>query len=144
MSQATSEGSKPRVLIGKPGLDGHDRGAKYVARILRDAGFEVIYTGIRRTPEQIVAAAVQEDVAAIGLSLLSGAHNVLFPRVIELLHAQGADDIVVFGGGTIPPDDIPGLQKAGVAAVFTPGTPAAAIVKTLRELLEKRARSSAA
>src|SRR5690554_7693047 len=95
-----------RILIGKPGLDGHDRGAKYVAHILRDAGFEVIYTGIRRTPEQIVDAAIQEDVQGIGLSLLSGAHNVLFQRVLELLRDQQAEDIVVFGGGTIPPSDI--------------------------------------
>jgi methylmalonyl-CoA mutase C-terminal domain/subunit len=144
MTETSSQGPKARVVIGKPGLDGHDRGAKYVARILRDAGFEVIYTGIRRTPEQIVETAVQEDAAAIGLSLLSGAHNVLFPRVIELLHAKGADDILVFGGGTIPPDDIPGLKKAGVAAIFTPGAPAATIVKTLRELLDQRAKASAA
>ena len=124
-----------RILIGKPGLDGHDRGAKYVAHILRTAGFEVIYTGIRRSPEQIVDAAIQEDVAAIGLSLLSGAHNVLFRRVVELLHERGADDIVVFGGGTIPADDIPPLLEAGVAAVFTPGTPARTIVETLHRLL---------
>src|SRR5512136_733249 len=97
---------KARILIAKPGLDGHDRGAKYVAHILRDAGFEVIYTGIRRSPEQIVEAAIQEDVAAIGLSLLSGAHNVLFKRVIDLLREKGAADILVFGGGTIPPDDV--------------------------------------
>src|SRR5512140_1039973 len=101
---------KPRILVGKPGLDGHDRGAKYVAHVLRDAGFEVIYTGIRRTPEQIVEAAIQEDVAAIGLSLLSGAHNVLFRRVLDLLHQKGAADIVVFGGGTIPAEDVPALQ----------------------------------
>ena len=144
MSQAPSQGSKSRVVIGKPGLDGHDRGAKYVARVLRDAGFEVIYTGIRRTPEQIVEAAIQEDAAAIGLSLLSGAHNVLFPRVLELLRAKGANDILVFGGGTIPADDIPGLQKAGVAAVFTPGASAATIVKTLEDLLARRAQTSAA
>jgi methylmalonyl-CoA mutase, C-terminal domain len=130
---------RPRVLIGKPGLDGHDRGAKYVAHILRDAGFEVIYTGIRRTPEQIVEAAIQEDVAAIGLSLLSGAHNVLFARVIELLKEKGAGDIVVFGGGTIPPDDVPGLKKAGVAAVFTPGTSAKTIVETLDQLVGQKA-----
>jgi methylmalonyl-CoA mutase, C-terminal domain len=126
---------KPRLLIAKPGLDGHDRGAKYVAQVLRDAGFEVIYTGIRRTPEQIVATAIQEDVAGIGLSLLSGAHLLLFRRVIELLHAQGADDIVVFGGGTIPPKDIPALESLGVAAVFTPGTSAERIVERLDELL---------
>src|SRR5690625_2237979 len=107
-----------RILIGKPGLDGHDRGAKYVAHILRDAGCEVIYTGIRRSPEQIVDAAIQEDVAAIGLSLLSGAHNLLFRRVVELLRDNEADDILVFGGGTIPADDIPGLLDAGVGAVL--------------------------
>jgi methylmalonyl-CoA mutase C-terminal domain/subunit len=128
-----------RVLIAKPGLDGHDRGAKYVARILRDAGFEVIYTGIRRSPEQIVAAAIQEDVAAIGLSLLSGAHLVLFRRVIELLREQDAADIMLFGGGTIPPQDVSALLEMGVAAVFTPGTPAKAIVEKLDGLLATRA-----
>lgn len=129
---------RPRILVGKPGLDGHDRGARYVAHILRDAGFEVIYTGIRRTPEQIVDAAIQEDVAAIGLSLLSGAHNVLFRRVLELLRERGAEDIFVFGGGTIPPDDIPGLKELGVAAVFTPGTSAKQIVETIEHLLSER------
>jgi methylmalonyl-CoA mutase, C-terminal domain len=127
-----------RILIGKPGLDGHDRGAKYVAHILRDAGFEVIYTGIRRTPEQIVDAAIQEDVAAIGLSLLSGAHNVLFARVLELLREREAGDILVFGGGTIPSLDVASLMKQGVAAIFTPGTPARTIVETLNRLLEAR------
>jgi methylmalonyl-CoA mutase, C-terminal domain len=126
---------KPRVLIGKPGLDGHDRGAKYVAQILRDAGFEVIYTGIRRSPEQIVEAAIQEDVAGIGLSLLSGAHLALFGRVIELLHEHGAADVIVFGGGTIPPADVAKLKALGVAAVFTPGAPAREIVATLEGLL---------
>ncbi len=130
---------RSRVLIAKPGLDGHDRGAKYVAQILRDAGFEVIYTGIRRSPEQIVTAAIQEDVAAIGLSLLSGAHLVLFRRVLELLAEQGADDILVFGGGTIPPADVEVLEAMGVAAVFTPGTPARDIVETLDGLLATRA-----
>jgi methylmalonyl-CoA mutase, C-terminal domain len=130
---------KPRVLIAKPGLDGHDRGAKYVAHILRDAGFEVIYTGIRRSPEQIVTAAIQEDVAAIGMSLLSGAHLVLFRRVLDLLREQGADDILVFGGGTIPPQDVAPLKEMGVAAVFTPGTPAKDIVETLNGLLSARA-----
>lgn len=132
-----SDQHRTRILIGKPGLDGHDRGARYVAHILRDAGYEVIYTGIRRSSEQIVEAAIQEDVAAIGLSLLSGAHNVLFRRVVELLKEKGASDIVVFGGGTIPPDDIPGLKEQGVAAVFTPGTPAKTIVETLRALLSE-------
>lgn len=128
-----------RILIGKPGLDGHDRGAKYVAHILRDAGFEVIYTGIRRSPEQIVEAAIQEDVAAIGLSLLSGAHNVLFQRVIDLLREKNAADILVFGGGTIPPTDISGLKRMGVAAVFTPGTSAEEIVASLNSLLDQQA-----
>jgi methylmalonyl-CoA mutase C-terminal domain/subunit len=128
-----------RILIGKPGLDGHDRGAKYVAHILRDAGFEVIYTGIRRSPEQIVEAAIQEDVAAIGMSLLSGAHRALFKRVIDLLHEKGAADILVFGGGTIPPDDVPYLKEIGVAAVFTPGTPARTIIETVKDLLAGRA-----
>jgi methylmalonyl-CoA mutase C-terminal domain/subunit len=135
----TAETHRPRILIGKPGLDGHDRGAKYVAHILRDAGFEVIYTGIRRTPEQIVEAAIQEDVAAVGLSLLSGAHNVLFRRVLDLLAEKGAGDIVVFGGGTIPPDDVPVLRAMGVGAVFTPGTPAKEIVDTLEHLLAREA-----
>jgi methylmalonyl-CoA mutase C-terminal domain/subunit len=124
-----------RILIGKPGLDGHDRGAKYVAHILRDAGFEVIYTGIRRSPEQIVEAAIQEDVAAIGLSLLSGAHNALFKRVIDLLREKGAGDILVFGGGTIPPDDVACLKEMGLAAVFTPGTPARTIIEAVRGLV---------
>ena len=123
---------KIRVLIAKPGLDGHDRGAKVVARALRDAGFEVIYTGLRQTPEQIVEAAVSEDVDAVGLSLLSGAHNYLFPRVIELLREQDANGILVFGGGVIPEEDIPGLKKAGVAEVFTPGTPTSETVDFLR------------
>lgn len=112
---------KLRLLVAKPGLDGHDRGAKIVARSFRDAGFEVIYTGLRQTPEQIVSAAIQEDVDAVTLSILSGAHNTLFPRVIELLRQQGAGDIPVFGGGIIPEDDIPGLKAAGVMEIFTPG-----------------------
>lgn len=112
---------KLRLLVAKPGLDGHDRGAKIVARSFRDAGFEVIYTGLRQTPEQIVSAAIQEDVDAVTLSILSGAHNTLFPRVIELLRQQGAGEIPVFGGGIIPEDDIPGLKAAGVKEIFTPG-----------------------
>lgn len=126
------EQRKIRVLIAKPGLDGHDRGAKIVAQALRDAGMEVIYTGLRQTPEQIVAAAIQEDVQAVGLSSLSGAHNHLFPPVVQLLREQGADDILVFGGGVIPADDIPGLLEAGIAAIFTPGTPTQETVDFIR------------
>ena len=113
---------KTRILIAKPGLDGHDRGAKYIARALSDAGYEVIYTGIRQTPEAIVATAIQEDVHFVGLSLLSGAHNHLFPKVVRQLAEQGADDIPVFGGGVIPAEDIAGLKAAGIREVFTPGT----------------------
>lgn len=127
------EEKKIRVLIAKPGLDGHDRGAKVVCRALRDAGFEVIYTGLRQTPEQIATAAVAEDVDAVGMSLLSGAHNYLFPKVVQLLKEQGADDIVVFGGGIIPEEDIPGLKAAGVEEIFTPGTPTSATVDFLRK-----------
>ncbi len=112
-----------RVVVAKPGLDGHDRGAKVVARALRDAGMEVIYTGLHQTPEQIVAAALQEDAQAIGLSIHSGAHMTLFPKVVELLAAEGADDVIVFGGGIIPDADIRELEAQGVAAIFTPGTP---------------------
>jgi len=113
---------KLRILVGKPGLDGHDRGAKVVARAFRDAGLEVIYTGLHQTPEQIVAAAIQEDVDCIGLSILSGAHNTLLPRVCDLLREKKAEDIAVFCGGVIPEDDIPGLKQAGLKEVFTPGT----------------------
>jgi methylmalonyl-CoA mutase C-terminal domain/subunit len=123
-----------RVLVGKVGLDGHDRGIKLVTRALRDAGMEVIYTGLHQTPEQVVATAIQEDVQAIGLSLHSGAHNSLFPRVIELLKEQGADDVVVFGGGIIPDDDVPRLKQAGVQALFRPGTPMDEIIGFLRSL----------
>lgn len=123
-----------RVLVGKVGLDGHDRGIKLVTRALRDAGMEVIYTGLHQTPEQVVATAIQEDVQAIGLSLHSGAHNSLFPRVIALLKEQGADDVVVFGGGIIPDDDVPRLKEAGVQALFRPGTPMEEIVGFLRGL----------
>ena len=119
---------KIRVLVAKPGLDGHDRGAKVVARALRDAGFEVVYTGLHQTPEMIAAAAVQEDVDAVGLSIMSGAHNTLFPAVIAALRARGADDIVVFGGGIIPDEDIERLRAAGVKGVFTPGTPLKTII----------------
>jgi len=113
---------KIKVLVAKPGLDGHDRGAKVVSRALRDAGMEVIYTGIRQTPEQIVATAVQEDVDSLGLSCLSGAHNKLFPKVVALLKEKGAGDVLVFGGGIIPDEDIPGLKEAGISAIFLPGT----------------------
>lgn len=122
-----------RVLIAKPGLDGHDRGAKFIARALRDAGFEVIYTGIRRTPAEIAAAAVQEDVAAIGLSSLSGGHNRLFPEVIEALAKINGTDIPVLGGGVIPADDISALKKAGIREIFTPGTPIEIILRAFQE-----------
>ena len=122
-----------RVVVAKPGLDGHDRGAKIVARALRDAGFEVIYTGLHQTPEQIVATALQEDADAIGLSVLSGAHNYLFQRVLELLREKGAEDVAVFGGGIIPPEDIAGLKALGVRELFTPGTSTQAIVRFVRE-----------
>ncbi|MCJ7664254.1 MAG: cobalamin B12-binding domain-containing protein [Desulfobacterales bacterium] len=115
-------GRKIRVLVAKPGLDGHDRGAKVIARALRDGGMEVIYTGIRQTPEQIAATAMQEGVDVVGLSCLSGAHNQLFPQVVELLRKKGGDDILVVGGGIIPYDDIPHLKKAGIREVFQPGT----------------------
>ncbi len=118
-----------RVVVAKPGLDGHDRGAKGVARALRDAGMEVIYTGLHQTPEQIVSAALQEDAQAIGLSIHSGAHMTLFPKVVELLRAEGAEDVIVFGGGIIPEADADRLRESGVAAIFTPGTPMATITE---------------
>ena len=120
-----------RVLVAKPGLDGHDRGAKVVARALRDAGFEVIYTGIRLTPEQITEAALQEDVNVVALSLLSGAHNTLFPRIVEMMKAKGLD-VLTIGGGVIPDSDIPGLKAAGIAEVFTPGTPTEKIIEYIK------------
>ncbi|MSP24538.1 MAG: cobalamin B12-binding domain-containing protein [Myxococcales bacterium] len=123
---------KVRVLIAKPGLDGHDRGAKVVARALRDAGFEVIYTGLHQSPEMIANAAVQEDVDCVGLSIMSGAHNTLFPAVIDELKKRGADNIVVFGGGIIPEDDIAKLEIAGVSRVFTPGTALRTIIDWVR------------
>jgi methylmalonyl-CoA mutase C-terminal domain/subunit len=123
---------KIRVLIAKPGLDGHDRGAKVVARALRDAGMEVIYTGLRQTPEQIVAAAIQEDVDAIGLSILSGAHNVLFPEIMRMLKEEGAEDIVVVAGGIIPEQDIARLKAMGIREIFLPGTPTSACVEAIR------------
>jgi len=131
---------KIRVLIAKPGLDGHDRGAKVIARALRDAGMEVIYTGLRQTPEQIVQAALQEDVDAIGLSCLSGAHNHLFPRVVELLAAEQAADIMVFGGGVIPDADIPELKAKGIQEIFTPGTSTETVVAYLRDHVQKWSR----
>ncbi|MER3445936.1 MAG: methylmalonyl-CoA mutase [Candidatus Dadabacteria bacterium] len=127
-----------RILIGKAGLDGHDRGAKIVARALRDAGFEVIYTGLHHTPEMIVETAIQEDVDAIGLSILSGAHNYLFPEIIKLLKEKGVDDIVVFGGGIIPKDDIPGLLEKGIKSIFEPGTSTAEIINWVKENVSPR------
>lgn len=126
-----------RVLVAKPGLDGHDRGAKVIARALRDAGMEVIYTGLRQTPEQIVAAAVQEDVDVVGMSILSGAHNYLFPKVVELLKEQGADDVLIIGGGVIPDEDIPGLKEAGVAEIFTPGTTTTKMIDFIKANLKR-------
>lgn len=121
-----------RVLVAKPGLDGHDRGAKVVARALRDAGFEVIYTGLRQTPEQIAEAALQEDVNVVALSLLSGAHPHLFPRIVELVREKGMTDVLIIGGGVIPDGDIPALKAAGVAEVFTPGTPTGDIIEYIK------------
>jgi methylmalonyl-CoA mutase, C-terminal domain len=123
---------KIRVVVAKPGLDGHDRGAKIIARALRDAGMEVVYTGLHQTPEQIVETAIQEDADAVGISILSGAHMTLVPRILDLLRAEGADDVLVVVGGTIPSDDIAELKALGVAEVFTPGAPTAAIVEFLR------------
>ena len=122
-----------RVVVAKPGLDGHDRGAKIIARSLRDAGMEVIYTGLHQTPEQIVATVIQEDADAVGISILSGAHMTLVPRILNLLKEQGAGDVVVVVGGTIPGEDVEELKSLGVAEVFTPGAPTAAIVEFLRE-----------
>ena len=129
---------KLRILVAKPGLDGHDRGAKIIARALRDAGMEVIYTGLHQTPEMIVGAAIQEDVDAIGMSIMSGAHLTLFPAVLELLRKQKADDVLVFGGGIIPDEDIPPLKQAGVAEIFTPGSSTQDIVKWIRENIRPR------
>jgi methylmalonyl-CoA mutase C-terminal domain/subunit len=127
-----------RIVVAKPGLDGHDRGAKIIARALRDAGFEVIYTGLHQTPEMIVAASIQEDVDAIGLSIMSGAHMTLFPAVIDLLREQKAGDVVVFGGGIIPQDDVPKLKAQGVAEVFLPGSTTQAIVEWIRANVKPR------
>jgi len=129
----TEKMKKMRVLIGKPGLDGHDRGAKFIAQALRDAGFEVVYTGIRRSPEEIAAAAIQEDVDAVGLSSLSGAHMRLFPAVVEALAKAGAPEIPVLGGGVIPDEDIASLKQAGIAEIFTPGTPVDKIIKAFED-----------
>jgi isobutyryl-CoA mutase small subunit len=128
-----------RIVIAKPGLDGHDRGAKIVARALRDAGYEVIYTGLHQTPEQIAETAIQEDADAVGLSCHSGAHMTLFPRVVQLLREKGADDIFVFGGGIIPKEDVAPLKERGIEAIFTPGTPTTAIIEWLRARLAKKA-----
>jgi methylmalonyl-CoA mutase C-terminal domain/subunit len=129
---------KVRILVAKPGLDGHDRGAKVVARALRDAGFEVIYTGLHQTPEMIASAAVQEDVDGVGLSIMSGAHNTLFPAVVEALRAKGANDVIVFGGGIIPEGDLDGLKSRGIQGVFTPGTPLESIIGWVRENVRAR------
>ncbi|MGI5839199.1 MAG: cobalamin B12-binding domain-containing protein [bacterium] len=125
-----------KVLVAKPGLDGHDRGAKVIARAFRDAGMEVVYTGLRQTPEQIVQAALQEDADVVALSILSGAHMHLFPRIVQLLREEGLDDVLIVGGGVIPTGDIPALQAAGVAAIFTPGAPISGIV----DFIENNAR----
>ena len=129
---------KIRVVVAKPGLDGHDRGAKIIARALRDAGMEVIYTGLHQTPEQIVETVIQEDADAVGLSILSGAHMTLVPRVVALLDEQGAGDVLVTVGGTIPADDIPELEKLGVAAVFTPGAPTQGIIDFIEGAVAQR------
>ena len=129
---------KLRVVIAKPGLDGHDRGAKVIARALRDAGMEVIYTGLRQTPEQIASAALQEDVDIVGLSILSGAHMTIFPRVLELMRERGLDDVLLFGGGIIPEDDIPKLKASGVAEVFLPGTSTEEIIKYIKANVKPR------
>jgi methylmalonyl-CoA mutase, C-terminal domain len=128
MAQAASKGRKLRILVAKPGLDGHDRGAKVVARALADAGYEVVYTGLHQTPDMIAATAVQEAVDAVGLSIMSGAHMTLFPAVIDALKARGLDDVLVFGGGIVPKDDMPKLTDLGVARIFTPGATTQEIV----------------
>lgn len=129
---------KIRILVAKPGLDGHDRGAKVVARALRDAGFEVVYTGLHQTPDMIAVAAVQEDVDAVGLSVMSGAHNTLFPAVMDALSSRGADDILVFGGGIVPEEDLEALLAKGVGAIFTPGAPLDEIVQWIRSHVKPR------
>ena len=134
----TEAARKIRIVVAKPGLDGHDRGAKIIARALRDAGMEVIYTGLHQTPEQIAETAIQEDADAVGLSILSGAHMTLVPRVAQLLSEQGVDDVVLTVGGTIPADDIPELKRLGVAEVFTPGAPTQAIIDFIQGAVEQR------
>jgi methylmalonyl-CoA mutase C-terminal domain/subunit len=134
----TEKTPKKRVLVGKPGLDGHDRGAKFLAQALRDSGFEVVYTGIRRSPEEIAAAAIQEDVDALGLSSLSGAHMRLFPAVVEALAKAGAPEIPVLGGGVIPDEDILALKAAGIVEIFTPGTPVDIIISAFQDACEKK------
>ena len=136
--EAVGVAHKIRVLIAKPGLDGHDRGAKIIARALRDAGMEVIYTGLHQTPEMIAEAALQEDVDAVGLSILSGAHMALFPRIMEELRSRGLDDVLVYAGGIIPDDDIPAIKKMGIAGVFGPGTPMEEAVRFVRENAKPR------
>lgn len=127
-----------RVVVAKPGLDGHDRGAKVVARSLRDAGMEVIYTGLRQTPEQIVEAVIQEDADCLAMSILSGAHNHLFPKVVNMLRERGVDDVLVVGGGVIPEDDIPGLIDAGIAAIFTPGTTTTSTIDFIKQNIKRK------
>jgi methylmalonyl-CoA mutase C-terminal domain/subunit len=133
-----ADARKIRILVAKPGLDGHDRGAKIIARALRDEGFEVIYTGLHQTPEMIVAAAVQEDVDGVGLSIMSGAHMTLFPAVLDLLRQEGAQDVVVFGGGIIPEGDVSELKKLGVKEIFTPGATTKSIAQWVRENVQPR------
>src|SRR5919198_1477156 len=139
MTQVQASAPPIRILVAKPGVDGHDRGAKVIARALRDAGMEVIYTGLHQTPEQIAETVLQEDADAVGLSILSGAHMTLVPRVVELLREQGADDVVLTVGGTIPADDVPELKELGVSEVFTPGAPTDAIVDYIRGAVGERA-----
>jgi methylmalonyl-CoA mutase C-terminal domain/subunit len=142
VSEATvNDATKLRLLVGKVGLDGHDRGAKIIARALRDAGFEVIYTGLHQSPQMVVDTAIQEDVDAVSLSILSGAHNYLLPKVIELLKQKGSGDIPVFGGGIIPEDDIPALKEAGVLEVFTPGASTDEIIDWVRDHIKSRRES---
>ena len=133
---------KIRILVAKPGLDGHDRGAKVICRALRDAGYEVIYTGLRRTPEEIVSAAIQEDVDVIGLSILSGAHNMLFPKIMDLLHEKGGEGICVIAGGIIPEKDIPELKKVGISELFLPGTSTQCIIEWIEEHIQGKERQN--